>query len=55
MLYTRENVQLQNPEILHTELYGAGWNKVVFSVEAGSCIVGSIDSGITSPTSGVLL
>ena len=50
-----ENFTLHNTKIFYTEFCGAGRERVVFSDEAESCIVGSRVSGKTSPTSEVLL
>ena len=54
MLYSRKTLHLQNKNIFHTEFHSVGRERVVFSDEAESCIVGSRVSGITSPTSEAL-
>jgi len=51
----KENFILHNNKIFFTEFYSTEIERVVFSDEAENCIVGSIASGKTSPTSEVLL
>ena len=41
-LYSRKYLRLHNTWIFHTEFYSAGWERVVFSDKADSCVVGSI-------------
>ena len=54
ILYKRKNLHLHNTEIFYSEFYSAGNERVVFSDEAKSCIVGSVSFGIISATSDVL-
>jgi len=54
VLYRRKTLYLHNTEIFYTKFYSTGRERAVFSDEAGSCIVGSKASGITSATSEVL-
>lgn len=55
VLYTKKTLHLHNTEIFYSEFYSVRRERVVFSDEAERWTVGSIASGITSPTSEVLL
>jgi hypothetical protein len=55
MLYNRKTSHLEYTEIFYTGFCSGEKEKVVFFDKAKSCIVGIVDSGITSPTSDFLL
>jgi len=55
ILCRRKISHLHNTGIFYSAFYSGEKEKVVFSDKAESCIVGIIASGITSPTSEVLL
>jgi len=50
IFYIRKSLHLHSTERFYTELYSAESERVVFSDEAESCIVGSISFGTTSAT-----
>jgi len=55
ILYRRKTLHLHNTGIFYTEFYSAESERVVFSDETESCIVGSISFGTTSASSEVVL
>jgi hypothetical protein len=55
IFYRRVTLHLHNNNVFYTEVFSMERERVVFSDEAESCIVGSLSFGITSPTSDVLL
>ena len=55
LMYSRKMLHLHNSEIFRTEFRSLERERVVFSDEAESCIVGSRISGTNSPIDKVLL
>ena len=55
ILYRRKFSHLHNTDIFYTEFCSVESERVVFSDEAESCIVGSVSFGTTSATSEVVL